>query len=100
MSQSRPSSSGGSSLRDLLHPLSCQGQILRRSPLALLDEAVQQDHTAPRDAEHHTRDAVAGKAATNLPEPCTQRPAYGHSYRPPILGTGDVLTDHAAVLLG
>jgi hypothetical protein len=53
------------------------GRILRRS-LRFLDEAVQQDHLAMRDAEDHPRDSPARDVTPDFPDPLAQRPANRH----------------------
>jgi hypothetical protein len=76
----------------------CQLQILVRRLLCLLDESVQQDHSAfPIDVKKYARNSVLHQARPHFINAIASGLANGHPDGPAKLHRLDILTDTLAV---
>jgi hypothetical protein len=65
----------------LAHSLGRKVDVLRGSPLGLLDEPVEEHHTAVIDAEQYSGDASV-ETRSNFPQAAAKRSAGRHTDRP------------------
>ena len=83
---------------DLLLSLDRQFQITGGRLLCLLDEGMQQYHSAFMFAEQHASDSPLRQCAANFPQPPPQGPAKRHADRPCEFDILDVLADDLAII--
>src|SRR4051812_10029837 len=87
------------SLRDLLHPPDCQGQVRRNRLLSLLNESVEHHKLFFVKAKEQTRGPLTWQVGSDFPKAILEASNQRHADRPSELDAHQIHTDDSTFLL-